>query len=270
VHDVHGDVVLENRLIRNSIADLAGSLRIVESMLMEAVAYRRSQYFMACSGPLRQHLACRGFDPEKIVVIRNGVDTRLFKPCCCSTNNENFMVTYAGSFQKWQGIDNLLEAAELLPESNIKFKIVGFKDPILKSKIKKRLKGNGILIDDVPQFELVKHLCESDILVIPRSWNPAAALAFPTKFAEYCAVGKPVIVTQVDETSHFVEHYDCGFVCEPTPESIARTITEAYNSSHTVLLRKGRNARVLAVEEFDRLVIGRQLLEFLSGTVQVA
>jgi glycosyltransferase involved in cell wall biosynthesis len=133
-------------------------------MLMEAVAYRRSQYFMACSGPLRQHLACRGFDPEKIVVIRNGVDTRLFKPCCCSTNNENFMVTYAGSFQKWQGIDNLLEAAELLPESNIKFKIVGFKDPILKSKIKKRLKGNGILIDDVPQFELVKHLCESDIL----------------------------------------------------------------------------------------------------------
>jgi glycosyltransferase involved in cell wall biosynthesis len=40
-------------------------------------------------------------------------------------------------------------------------------------------------------------------------------MAFPTKFAEYVATGRPVIVTNVDETANFVQKFDCGFVCQP-------------------------------------------------------
>jgi len=60
------------------------------------------------------------------MTIRNGVDTELFKPKSMKSENEHFTVIYAGGFQKWQGIDNLILAVKYLKTSNVKFKIIGF------------------------------------------------------------------------------------------------------------------------------------------------
>jgi glycosyltransferase involved in cell wall biosynthesis len=197
------------------------------------------------------------------------VDTELFKPKDVSSDGNKFVVTYAGAFQKWQGIENLVAAAKLIKETDVRFRIIGFRkrDRALKNRLKRILGCKVELIDSLSQGELVDQLCSSNILIIPRSRHCATQMAFPTKFSEYIATGKPLIVTDVDETANFVKEYNCGFVCEPSAESIARTIIKAKELPSSNLLDMGKKGRNLAESQFDKRVIGKQYYEFLRNVL---
>jgi glycosyltransferase involved in cell wall biosynthesis len=110
------------------------------------------------------------------------------------------------------------------------------------------------------------------VLVIPRhcppdekNWEKLRKTFgwWPTKFAEYIATGRPVIVTTLDEPSDFVEKYDCGFTCAPTPEALSTSILTAKESSPHELRKKGISGRKLAEKEFDVKVIGEKYYNFL-------
>jgi len=270
VYDVHGDMAGDFRLCRRNRFDPFFNYKVFESMIMEPIATRLSDYFITCSYPLKELYLSKGIEARKIEVIRNGVNTEIFSPGAEITENEKFTVTYAGAFQKWQTIDLLVDAAKSLKKLDITFRFIGFtpEDLTLKETIKQQLGDKAELIDRLPQIKLIRQLQKSDVLIIPRGRQRTLMYAFPTKFAEYIAIGKPVIVTNVDETSGFVKRSDCGFVCEPTVESIASTIIEASESSHRSLIKKGINARKLAESEFDQMVISKRYFNFLTKIAQ--
>ena len=58
-------------------------------------------------------------------------------------------------------------------------------------------------------------LSSASILISPRPNHVASRAAFPVKFAEYAALGRPILVNDVDETADFIRKYDCGFVSSP-------------------------------------------------------
>ncbi len=139
----------------------------------------------------------------------------------------------------------------------------------VKMEIRKSLGEKAILLDWMPKTELLAELRRSDVLIIPADASTCEllenrVLAFPTKFAEFLALAKPVIVTSIDETSKIVERFDCGFVCEPTARSIAETILRAKQTPNDVLLRKGLNGRQFAEDELDMKSICRKYLLFLN------
>jgi len=266
---VRGIPIEQVCLTRANPLSLKGNYLIFQSMITEKIAMKYSDYLVTCSEPLRQYYIHKGVDQKRVKTIRNGVDTELFKPKEERRDNEHFTVMYAGAFQKWQGIDNLILAAKLLDADNIRFKIVGFtnRDLVFKKKTERMLGDKAELIERLPQTELVDQINSSDVCVIPRSDVLPAEVAFPTKFAEYIAVGKPVIVTKVGEISDYVKKYDCGFVCEPTVESIANTIRKAKDTPPEILLKMGMNGRQLAETEFDQRKISKQYFDFLSEIV---
>jgi glycosyltransferase involved in cell wall biosynthesis len=238
VYDIHGNAIEEAHLFRKNALDIKGNYTLFQSMIMEPIATNLADYFITASDALKQLYVDKGIDELQVEVIRCGVDIELFRPAESPVENETFTVTYAGSFRVWQGIENLVHAAKLLKDERVNFKMIGFdpKELGLKPEIKRILMNKVELIDAVPQGTLVHYLNESDVLIIPRycpanqkSWNRLRNTFgwSPTKFAEYIATARPVIVTTLDETSDFVEKYDCGFVCDPTPEAIARTIIKA-------------------------------------------
>lgn len=264
IHDVHG-CIEEFHILKQGNFDLINNIRYLQGLILEEVSVRNSDFFVTCSKPLRDRLLHRGIDPSVVEVLRNGVDTELFKPKDVSSDGKGFVVTYAGAFQRWQGIENLVTAATLIKETDVKFRIIGFRkeDHVLKNKLERILAGRAELIDSLSQDELVDQLCLSDILIIPRSRHCATQMAFPTKFAEYIATGKPVIVTNVDETANFVRESNCGFVCEPSAESIAKTIIKVRRLPSRTLLNMGKNGRRLAESKFDIRIIAKQYYEFL-------
>ncbi len=265
IHDVHGDALSEAHLEHSHRRNLLSAYWILQALTIEAMAYRHADYFLVVSKPQRERLMRESrISSDRIALIRNGVDLELF---CQPPRNRNgsFVVSYAGGFQHWQGIDLLVKAAELLPTNGTRLKIIGFSDQHadIRSRIAQSLGEKAELVDRVTQRELISHLAAADALIIPRPSHPAVEVAFPTKFSEYLAVGKPVIVCDVDETSHLVQHHGCGLVSKPDPVSLAETIRAAAHLSQDELRRMGQNARRLAEREFSWDRIGRTYAEQL-------
>jgi glycosyltransferase involved in cell wall biosynthesis len=259
ISDVQGSLEEPNFLTKNAF-DLRSYYQRLLTRISFALIFRKTDYFIACSYGIGRQLIKRGIDRKKICVIRNGVDTEVFRPGKQKSTTNAFTVTYAGGFQMYQGLENLLEAAHRLKNADIKFRIIGFRQSnfALREKIRRDFRSKVELVDFMPQREkLVFYLQTSDVLIIPRSRNSATESAFPTKFAEYLAIGRPLIVTDVDETAELVRRYDCGFVCKPNADSIAEAITEARETPPARMNQMGRNGRRLAVTEFDQKVLGK-------------
>jgi glycosyltransferase involved in cell wall biosynthesis len=205
---------------------------------------------------------------KKTLLIRNGVDIQMFKPDGIPQNG-TFTVCYAGSFYVWQGMDILVEAGRMLRDMDIKLKFIGFRqtqqDREWKERIRKTLGPQAELVDRVSQGELTGLLQAADLLVLPRPYHPATVVAMPTKFAEYIALGKPVLVTDVDETAQFVRKYECGLVCHPSASGLAEAIRQARSMGRPKLRIMGERGRRLAETTFSWEVISQEYYDFLTS-----
>jgi len=275
VYDVHGDVMAETHLTMSRGRGLAARFNALQIIATDSVAVRHADYFLAASNGVKRSLLARGIRDETIEVIPNGVNLRLFdceKTASHEPSSRFFTVTYAGSFLPWHGVHSLTASAQALRNDDIKFKFIGFRerDSKLREAIRTKLGKRVDLMGWLPQDELISHLKKSDVLIIPADAYSRVVrqAAFPTKFSEYLALGKPVIVTRLDEVSELVDRFDCGFVCQPTPESLADTIRQARDTPKAILLRKGMNGRRLAEAQLDVNLIGKRYVAFLKRIVE--
>jgi glycosyltransferase involved in cell wall biosynthesis len=276
IYDVHSDNITESYLMKKGTFDLPNIYSSLQMRLTEIFGVRYTNYFSVAWPNLKQRLLSRKpkLKPENIHLVMNGVDLDSFKPqkeTKFEIVTKPFTVTYAGSFYQIEGTDTLTRAAEILSNEDIHFKFIGFRNDNLATKqdIQKKLGQKATLLDWMSKDQLIPELYNSDILVIPAdSSTPSQAQnrqgLVPTKFAEYLALGKPVIVTTLDGTPDFVKQYDCGFICEPTAASLAQAIRKAKATPTNVLIQKGQNGRKLAEQEFDYNVICKKYLQFLN------
>ena len=274
IYDMHNDALAESRYFKKGLFDLAGYFMGFEMRLNEYIGFNGFDYFSVASYGLKQRILDRksSIREEHVEVVLNGVDLESFKlqeEALDDSFENGFTVTYAGSYAKYQGIENIVKAAELLSNEKIHFKFMGFRkeDLIIKHDIISRLKEKASCLDWLPKGELLSELRKSDILISPSAGDTERAV-FPVKFAEYLALAKPVIVTKIDETSSIVEKFNCGYVCESTAESIADTILKAKGTSRKVLALKGSNGRRFAEDELDIKVVCSKYLKFLSRILQ--
>ncbi len=266
IHDVHGDTVSEAQLKWKVSHSLHTGHMFLQSWITNAISFRHADHFLTVSKPMQQWLmAEKNILPHRMCLIRNGVDLELFSPQPYKLTNR-FTVCYAGGFQDWQGINTLINAVELLPKNDVLLKIIGFtkRQTTLKSAIAERLGDRVELVDRVSQRGLISQLTDVHVLIIPRFNHPAIKVALPTKFAEYLALGRPVIVCNVDETAHIVRKHRCGLVSEPSPDALAETIQLASNLTQVELEKMGDNGRCMVESEFSWDVIGRKYADFLT------
>lgn len=264
VLDMHGDDIAQSALA-NEIATggrkKTASLRvkIAYGMAMSAADYwiTQSTYQMA-------DLISSGVDKNRVKVVRNGVDLDLFK-FMPFPEKPLYTFAYVGAFQVWQGIDNLISAFELISDPSVRMLMVGFKpeDAALKRTLREKFGDRVALVDMVDRKRLLELLASAGVMLSARPGHIASRAAFPTKFAEYAAMGRPILVTRVDETAEFVERYGCGFVSEPHPQALADAMEQAARASRDVLAEMGARARRMAEEHFSWPNIGRDYANFI-------
>jgi glycosyltransferase involved in cell wall biosynthesis len=252
IYDAHGDVVAQSALanaIRTSGRRPSASLRVRLFMLM---ALKAADHVLAVSKPQIQALISSGVAPGNISLIRNGVDLESFGPMPFHRPGR-FVFAYVGEFQVWQGTDNLLEAFARVQDPCARLLVVGFRgeDSAIKQAFHNRLGSRVELVDRTDRRTMIGLLQTVAVLVIPRIAHPAIRHAFPTKFAEYAALGRPILVNDVDETADFVRTYRCGWVSQPSAEAMAEKMAEAMTCSHQTLVAMGRRARQMAEENFS-------------------
>ena len=106
-------------------------LRLVEKL--ELFLYRKSAAVAALTYSFKLNLVSRGIDPNKICVVRNGVDasrygvrTRHAQLAAEHGLKDKFVVGYIGTHGLAHALDQVIESASLLKhEKNIRFLFTG-------------------------------------------------------------------------------------------------------------------------------------------------
>lgn len=268
LYDIHGDPLAQSALTR----ELAAGGRVVSATprvrIEAAMALACADYVITVCKPHTEALVREGMPRDRVGIIRNGVDLDLF-PSVPFPERPEFSFAYVGAFQNWQGIDNLIRAFALVADPAIKLLVVGFapEDRAVKQELAERFGSRVELVDRTDRSTLVSLVRNVGVLMIPRIDHPAVRHAFPTKFAEYAAMGRAIWVNEVDETADFVRRYDCGFVSNPSPHEMARLMEQAAAFPAAQLADMGRRARDMAEENFSWPVIGDAYAELVRNVV---
>lgn len=271
IFDQHGGLV-EEFLLRNGTPKLL-TPSFFKFLVFKFIDYT-DMYFadriLCVSHKMIEYLCdYKNIDADKLVYVPNGVDLEFFKPNNSDRVNilrkelglENKLVFgYIGGFQKWQGVENFIRAAQMINDPEVSFIIVGGEKIVKKENLQ--------IIPRVSRNYIVDYYSICDILVLPRPKHPATEIAAPTKFAEYTAVGKPVLTTNVGDATDFVRKYKCGIVVKDnSPRSLVEGILKFKELSERKLQMMGRNSRRLAEEEFDWGKIGDTLSKIVEEVV---
>jgi glycosyltransferase involved in cell wall biosynthesis len=162
-------------------------------------------------------------------------------------------VLYSGNFYKWQGIDLLFDAMEILLAIDNQFEFtilgsIGRNDSIQKRTVAAFPVGSVRFLDSVDYGEVAAYYRGADVLVIPRPFMLSTYFAFPQKLGDYMAAGKTIVATDIAPHRWALKQPPCGILCPPTPKGIADGLRTAENKRLRQEL--AANARKKATEQF--------------------
>jgi glycosyltransferase involved in cell wall biosynthesis len=264
---MHGGLVEEFLLENEKNFNFYFLSRYIRNRIIDFADLQFSDKIICVSHKMIRYLQKKGILYEKMEYITNGVDIEFFK----SVKNEDiksfkkrlgvenkFVFGYLGNFHKWQGLENFIEAAKKIDDKNFAFLIAGGK---------KTLKNKNItFIRRLSRNQIPYYYSMCDVLVLPRPSHPATEIAAPTKFAEYVAMGKPILTTNVGDAAEFVMKYNCGIVVKNNSVmNLIDGINKFKDKSEKELKDMGKNSRKLAKDEFDEQKICNNLIKALSN-----
>lgn len=267
IYDMHGDPVQEF-LVENKFSLNPSFLaRYLQFNIMHYSDLHCANEVLCVSHKAMDFMhEKKGISRKKLNYVTNGVDLDFFRPMENSkvldlkndlNLNDKLVFGYVGGFHKLQGIPNLINAAEKIEDDSNAFLIVG---GISKSK-----KENITFIPRVSKPEIPYYYSVCNVLVLPRPSHPGTDMAAPTKFAEYTAMGKPVLTSDVGDAAYLVKKYKCGIVVDSnSPEDLKEGINKFNSLGLEKLTKMGKNARKLAEKEFDWEKVGKNLLKVIE------
>jgi len=158
---------------------------------------------------------------DKIEVIKNGVDTELFKPLdqeqsrlILNLDPSIKYLTFVGHVLPWHGVDYVVKAIPYLQELRDDFKVIIVGDgPSLRDVMELAKEcgvGNKVdFVGEVPREQVPHWISVSDICLLPIKMVRSHP-GDPIKMYEYMACGKPIIAANVEGYGDFVEKNGLG------------------------------------------------------------
>lgn len=152
---------------------------------------------------------------KKFKSILVSCDDQIMKPRAKKTDHDYFLVHFHGTYLPIQGINYILEAAEILKGENIKFNLIGRLKDYRPEIEKAQARGltNVNFIDFLPYQELADYMAQADIC-LGMFGRPAKAFrcgAF--KITEALALGKPLLTGETPALKEFLKDRESCLFC---------------------------------------------------------
>jgi glycosyltransferase involved in cell wall biosynthesis len=209
---------------------------------------------------------------EKLIEIPNASDFNLSEELLVNFDrekfrNENkfrnkFVITYVGAHGVANGLEQVLDTAKLLQDTNVLFVLVG--TGMQKAKLQKRALElelpNVIFFDPVPKKEVLKYILASEMGISVLLKNDTFKTVYSNKTFDYMSCKKPILMAIDGVSRELVEKAGAGIFVEPeNPDDFAQKIR--FYISHPELIKtQGENGYRYAKENFDREVLAKKYL----------
>jgi len=182
--------------------------------------------------PLRQLSIARGVAPDRISVVMNSADGRLFDPS--RHPRRAFMrdgclrLVHHSNLQRIYGLDVAIDGLARLRES-IDWQLDVYGDGPYRSQIEAAIDRTGTrnrvtLHGRVPMDDLPRLIADADIGLVPSLPEPYLQYSLSTKLLEYAAMGVPTVATDLTTFRHHFTDAALRFVPGSDPYALARAI----------------------------------------------
>ncbi|WP_397300216.1 glycosyltransferase family 4 protein [Nonlabens ulvanivorans] len=259
---------------------LQNKLIIKFAYWFESFIYKKAKLINVLTPAFRTKLIEKGVPEKKILFIPNAADFSLaaavekdfnaleFKQSMGLDNK--FVITYVGAHGVANHLIQLLDAAELLKDSNVVFQLIGSgmrKESLIEEKNKRGL-DNVIFRDPVAKAEVFKYILASDMGASVLKKVDTFKTIYSNKTFDYMSCKKPTLLAIDGVSRALVEEANCGIYVEPeNPEAIAAGIRQAMASPER-LIEMGQNGYNHAIANFDRSVLASRYLDHMKTVVK--
>ena len=211
-------------------------LRPIAKMVESQIA-RHADRVIVINEELRKYAINLGAKPERVSVIRAGIDSLRFNPSIdgCRVrekygiSKDDIVLFFMGWLYTFSGLrevaHSLLEAKDKHP--NIKLLVVGKGDIYeeLEELREKQGLNQLVLVNWQPYEKIPQYIGASDVCLLPAYNNEVMRNIVPIKMYEYMACGKPVISTRLPGIMREFG-YNNGVLYVDQPTEVLEKVTE--------------------------------------------
>jgi glycosyltransferase involved in cell wall biosynthesis len=260
VLDVH-DTMPE--LYRDKFPGWLGAVGVPIMKLEERLSAWCADLVLAVHEPHRQRLAEYGIRADKLRVVLNSPDDRIFVPDGAVIKDPTtFTVVCHGTITHRMGLDLAVRAVNQLRDRipQVRLLAIGAGDylgEIRRLVAELNLQDRVIFKDMIPIEELPKVLQTADVGLVPNRESSATHLMLPVKLLEFAMMGIPAIAPRLKTVEYYFGNGAVRFFNPGDINGLADAIEQLYQSPE---LRKSyaENAR----EIVDRISWPNQRGEF--------
>jgi len=180
--------------------------------ILDRRAVKKADIVTTVSNELKKMLKERKIRDKNVYVIQNGAETKIFKPMDKKKSREKIgilqdkkIIAYAGSLQRRQGIDVLIDAFRIVKEKEKSAMLVIAGNFFGNEKKFLNLSQEGIkYMGSITQKNVALLINSADVAIVPNRDDNFTRYCFPYKIAEYTACKRPVVVTNVGDAAEMV------------------------------------------------------------------
>jgi glycosyltransferase involved in cell wall biosynthesis len=242
---------------------------------LTGVGLRHADRVVVLGEDMKRRVLKRGIAADRAVVIPNWADTRSLQPADGPNalraewgGDGRFVVMYSGNLGLSQGLDGVLEAAEMLRSEPVTFLFVG--EGAAKARLVARAAERNLshvrFLPYQPKARLGESLAAADLHLIPMKRGLAGCMV-PSKLYGILAAARPYVaaVDADGEVAAVTAEHGTGLRIEPEkPDELARAVRWflAHPGEGKAMGERGRKVaemyfdRERSVALFDRLLAG--------------
>jgi glycosyltransferase involved in cell wall biosynthesis len=214
--------------------------------LSEKLATAFADKVITVSDTIKDILVARGVSPDKITIVMNSADDKLFRPAAKSVISHQFtlseanvqsvmMLSYHGLLSDIYDLGVVFRAlVRLKPQVPcIKFLVIGSGPQETEYKDTASRLGIGDMVSFLghqPPERVVEILAGVDIGVVPLKGVEFTHLAFPTKLVEYVALGIPAITAERRTVMQYFNNGALAFYKPDDESSLAGAILKLHRN----------------------------------------
>ena len=210
------------------VNELVGDERIRKQPVLSWVArlcdrytFRRAQLIVVVSPHLKRRICEMGVDPDKILVLPNGVRREDYEKsedrdalrARYGIGSERIVVGFVGWFVHWHFLNELVKACAALAGSHPEVHLMLVGDGPLREELEslavaQGLEGRFLITGAVPHESIPAHIAAMDVGVIPHSNEYRS----PIKLFEYMGRGIAVLAPDTEPIRMAVENRRNGLL----------------------------------------------------------
>ena len=240
---------------------------------LELFLYRRARMVVTVTHAFKENLTQRGIDPDKIVVVRNGVDLTRFQPMKKETAliealglKDRFTVGYIGTHGMAHALTTLLDAARILRdrhgEAAPQFLFVG--DGAEKQNLVQRADQLGLknvtFVESQERSEMPRYWSILDATVIHLRKTDLFKTVIPSKMFECFAMGVPILHGVEGESAQIIAETGAGLTFEAENAAALADRIEALNNNPELAKNLGDQG-IANASRFDRVRLAHDMLQ---------